>query len=105
MNTQELKAKREQAHKAAEAVVAVAERQSRPMTALETQTFDTRMREVKDYDSQIAAAKPKSVADFRAELAKIPRHTFAPETLAPSENYGKTPLVPRQFSREYKEGF
>ncbi len=109
MTTQELQAKRKDAHSAADRILTVAENQKRPMTAFETSSFDRHMREVGDLDTRIAAAKqssPQSVADYRAVLDKMPKHKFInADNHGPSENYGRTRVLPNRLSHEYKEGF
>jgi len=110
MTVQEMQAKRKDAHAAADRILTSAENQKRPMSAFETSTFDNHMREVKNLDAQIAAAKPTpTAATYRAELGKLstPRRDIVALTgaNAPSERYGKTRLLPDRFSREYKEGF
>jgi HK97 family phage major capsid protein len=107
MTVLELQTQRKRAFDAADKTLAAAESQNRPMTANETQIVDTRMREVKDLDKQIAAAQPRSTAEIRKTINSMPRHTIVASmsATAPSENYGKTPLMSERFSREYGDAF
>jgi HK97 family phage major capsid protein len=105
MNVQELKDKRGHAFKAADAILSSVERQKRPMTAHETQTFDARMREVRELDSQIAAQPTASTSTYRETLNQIPQsHRIAPSGWAggPSEKYGKTQVISKRLSPEYE---
>jgi HK97 family phage major capsid protein len=110
MTVLELQAQHDNAIAKADRIVSTAERQKRNLNPNEQRDMDAALKEASDLKPRIAAAKsatPRSVGQLRAELDKMPRHTFALESRvpAPSEKYGKTALLPNRFSREYLESF
>jgi HK97 family phage major capsid protein len=110
MTVIELQAQHDAAIAKADRIVSTAERQKRNLNPNEQRDMDAALKEASDLKPRIAAAKsatPRSVGQLRAELDKMPRHTFALESRvpAPSEKYGKTALLPDRFSREYLESF
>jgi HK97 family phage major capsid protein len=110
MTVLELQAQHDNAIAKADRIVSTAERQKRNLNPNEQRDMDAALKEASDLKPRIAAAKsatPRSVGQLRAELDKMPKHRFAPEThtTGPSANYGKTRVISGRLSREYDAAF
>jgi HK97 family phage major capsid protein len=105
----ELQAQHDRAFAKADEIIATAERQRRAFTPHEQQTIDAALREASALKPQIEAAKAappigtRNPGEARAFFDKQPRESRV--AVGPSENYGKSRMLPERFSREYGEAF
>jgi HK97 family phage major capsid protein len=89
----------------ADTILSAAERQKRPLTTYEQQTFDAALKEANEVKPKLAAAKAnafptKSAAEWRSEIAKQPRLHIPLST-----RDGKEPIMPATLSQEYFHSF
>jgi HK97 family phage major capsid protein len=102
MTLQELEKEKASHLTAADRIVAAAQRQKQDLTQWEKKIIDNHMTAVSELNTQIAAAKPKSIADVQAFLDKQPRDII----LQPTSEAGLVePITPKRFSKEYHQAF
>lgn len=103
-----LRAKRDRALARAEARVANAEKQRRPLESWEKQDHENDMKELSDINRQVVAAEAKAVPPSRdPEKARAQLAKLDPKLATPGQ-YPEKPserLIPNRFSRDYYNAF
>jgi HK97 family phage major capsid protein len=98
--TVDLKAQRAEALKEADAIVTMAERQKRPLTASENERVNSRMAEVKRLNTDMEKTGGDRIAQFKALRAQFPESPVYATPFADGE-----PIAPKRFLREYRDAF